>query len=180
MKVTVFGGADPRPGEPAYEEARHLGALLARAGHVVVTGGYIGTMEAASQGACEAGGHTIGATCDQIEQWRGVRPNRWVREEWRSGTLFERLQALIEQSDAAIALAGGAGTLAEISLVWNLVLIDALARRPLVLVGDDWRVVFETLFDRFGAYIPTRSRELITFAPTVERAVGLLAPVPAD
>lgn len=55
MNVTVFGGSQPKPGTPAYEEARQLGELLAQRGHTVLTGGYIGTMEAVSRGAAHAG-----------------------------------------------------------------------------------------------------------------------------
>ena len=60
MNVTIFGGANPIPSDPAYAEAELLGRLLAQAGHSVLTGGYIGTMEAASKGAAEAGGHRRG------------------------------------------------------------------------------------------------------------------------
>ena len=57
MKISIFGGSHPKPGDQAYEEAMLLGRLLAIAGHTILTGGYIGTMEAASRGASEAGGH---------------------------------------------------------------------------------------------------------------------------
>ena len=80
MNITVFGGAQPKEGTPAYEEARELGALLAQRGHAVLTGGYMGTMEAVSRGASEAGGHVIGVTCIDIEEWRGSSPNQWVKE----------------------------------------------------------------------------------------------------
>ena len=111
-RVTVFGGSTPRAGEPAYEEALQLGRLLGQKGCVVLTGGYIGTMEAVSRGAAENSGHVIGVTCDEIETWRQVGPNKWVQEELRFATLRERLYALIENCDAAIALPGGIGTLA--------------------------------------------------------------------
>ena len=58
----------------------------------MLTGGYIGTMEAVSRGAAEAGGHVIGVTCEEIEAWRPVRVNAWVKEEIRRKTLMERLQ----------------------------------------------------------------------------------------
>ena len=67
MNITVFGGSQPKEGDAAYAEAYQLGKLLAEAGHAVLTGGYIGTMEAASKGANEAGGHVIGVTCTDIE-----------------------------------------------------------------------------------------------------------------
>ncbi|MDI6694379.1 MAG: hypothetical protein QME21_04975 [Anaerolineales bacterium] len=63
--VTVFGGSRPTPED--YEQALHLGRLLGGSGYIVLTGGYIGVMEAVSRGASEAGGHVIGVTCDEIE-----------------------------------------------------------------------------------------------------------------
>src|SRR3972149_10764502 len=96
MKITVFGGSQPKEGDAAYAEAHDLGRLLAQRGHVVLNGGYIGTMEAVSRGACEAGGHVIGVTCEDIETWRAVGKNQWVTEEVRKKSLIERLQCLVE------------------------------------------------------------------------------------
>ena len=56
MNITIFGGSLPQTGSKGYQEAYNLGQLLAQAGHSVITGGYIGTMEAVSRGAAEAGG----------------------------------------------------------------------------------------------------------------------------
>src|SRR5512143_4181559 len=111
MRVSVFGGSQPKQGDAAYAEALELGKLLAERGHTVLTGGYIGTMEGVSRGANEAGGHVIGVTCEDIEAWRPTRANRWVIEEIRKKTLMERLHALIHESEAALALPGGPGTL---------------------------------------------------------------------
>ena len=91
-----------------------MGEHLASSGHTVLTGGYIGTMEAVSRGAAETGGHVIGVTCMEIERWRGVSANSWVLEEWKVETLLERLQILIKECDAAIALPGGPGTLTPV------------------------------------------------------------------
>ena len=174
MNISVFGGSQPLPGSPAYAEAYKLGKLLAEAGHTVLTGGYIGTMEAVSRGASEAGGHVIGVTCAEIERWRAIKANGWVKEEWRRETLMERLQALVEGCDAAIALPGGPGTLAEISLTWNLRIIGAITPKPLILVGDGWQTAFDQVFQSFDEYIPANQRELVQFAKDVNSAVGLL------
>jgi uncharacterized protein (TIGR00730 family) len=174
MKVAVFGGAEPKAGEPAYQEASRLGQILALAGHTVVTGGYIGTMEAVSRGASEAGGHVVGVTCRQIEDWRDVRPNAWVREEWRSDTLPGRLEKLLGDCDAAIALPGGVGTLVEIGLLWNLMLIRSLSVRPLVLVGSAWKKVFDTFFSALGEYVSSETRTHLRFARDIEEAVRMI------
>ncbi len=176
MRISVFGGSQPQPGSAAYEEAMQLGRLLAEKGHIVLTGGYIGTMEAVSRGASEAGGHVIGVTCSDIEHWRGIGANEWVKEEIRKQTLMERLECLITSCDAALALPGGPGTLTEISLMWNLMIIGSLEKRPLILVGDGWRSVFDTFFQQLGPYSPPNQRGLLRFAPDVTAAVATLTP----
>ena len=174
MRITVFGGAEPKPGEPAYETALHLGRLIGVAGHTVLTGGYIGIMEAISRGAAENGGHVIGVTCDQIEAWRPVSPNIWVQEELRFATIQERLIALIENCDAALALPGGIGTLAEIAMMWSLLQTGAISPRPLILVGPGWRAVFKLFIDQQGPYVTERHRRWVLFAPDIESAFRML------
>ncbi len=174
MKVSVFGGSQPKPDSPAYEQACQLGELLARRGHTVLTGGYIGTMEAVSRGAHEAGGHVIGVTCAEIERWRNTGANQWVKEQCRMETLVERLQFLVQECDAGIALPGGPGTLAEISVMWNLMIVESMHRRPLVLAGDGWQFVFDQLYKTLDMYIPASQRELLWFAKDVQTAVKLI------
>ncbi len=174
MKVSVFGGSQPKEGSAAYTEAMELGKLLAERGHTVLTGGYIGTMEAVSRGAREAGGHVVGVTCEEIEAWRPTKANAWVVEEIRKKTLLERLHTLIHESDAALALPGGPGTLAEISVMWNLMIVESLHRRPLILIGEGWQSVFDQFTQRLNAYIPVPQRGLLSFARDVQTAVKML------
>jgi uncharacterized protein (TIGR00730 family) len=175
MNVTVFGGAAAQTGDPAYREAQRLGTLLAQAGHTVLTGGYMGAMEAASRGAAEAGGHTIGVTCAEIERWRHSKANPWVKEEWKAETLMDRLSLLMDKADAAIALPGGPGTLAEISLLWNRMIISAAPVRPLILVGVGWRNTFEKLFEEQDPFIGEPQRRLLAFASTIDAAAALIS-----
>ncbi|MBL8091874.1 MAG: LOG family protein [Anaerolineales bacterium] len=174
MNITIFGGAQPQAGSEAYEEARLLGSLLAQKGHTVITGGYMGTMEAISRGANEAGGHVIGVTCIDIENWRGSKLNQWVKEEIRKQTLIERLHVLTSHCDAAMALSGGAGTLTEISLMWNLMVIESLPRKRLILIGDGWKNTLNSFFNSFESYTTAHHRELLYFAGDVKEAVKLL------
>jgi uncharacterized protein (TIGR00730 family) len=172
--ITVFGGSRLRPGQPAYEQAERLGRALGEAGFTVLTGGYLGTMEAVSKGAAEAGAHVIGVTCEQIEAWRPVDPNPWVQEEWRFATLRERLLALIDRGDAALALPGGVGTLTEIAMTWNQLLTDAIPPRPLILIGPDWRTVFDTFYQQLGDYVPADQRTWLHFAADEREVIRLL------
>ncbi len=151
-----------------------LGGLLAQRGHTVLTGGYIGVMEAVSRGASEAGGHVIGVTCEDIEAWRKVKANAWVKEERRKKTLLDRMLAIIEGCDAAIAMPGGLGTLAEISVMWNLMVVESLPRRPLILVGSGWQSTLDQFFNSFEFYMPMRQRDDLLFAENAQVAVEIL------
>jgi uncharacterized protein (TIGR00730 family) len=174
MNITVFGGARPQPGSPAYNEAVKLGSLLGEAGYTVLTGGYSGTMEAVSRGAAESGTHVIGVTCQEIENWRPLGANQWVKEEWRCATLDERVHSLITHCDAALALPGGAGTLTEISFFWNLLIIAALPEKPIILIGKAWQEVFNLLFLAQQDSISDIDRNRLKFCLTVEEAVEKL------
>jgi uncharacterized protein (TIGR00730 family) len=172
--VSVFGGSAPRPGSAAYEEARALGEALAKNGWTVATGGYSGVMEAASRGACEAGGHVVGVTCTLIEDWRSLKANEWVREEKRFETLRERLYHLVAFCDAAVALPGGIGTLSEVALTWSLLQTKELQAKPLVLIGPVWRETMKTFVREAEGYLHPGDKELLYLADGVAEAVRFL------
>lgn len=174
MKVTVFGGARPVEGDPTYQMAYELGELLAQAGHTVLNGGYIGTMEAVSRGAYEEGGHVIGATCDEIESWRDVAPNDYLTEEVRFETLKQRLAYLMDACEAAVVLPGGLGTMVELSLLWNEMAIDARPKVPLILVGIGWQETFEAFYANLGQFVREEDRALLSFVPDVDGVVPIL------
>ncbi len=170
MNITVFGSSKPLPGEPDYETAHQLGHMIAQAGHTVITGGYMGIMEAVSRGAAEGGGHVIGVTCVEIERWRNTGRNPWVKEEWRCETLIERLQKLINNCQAAIVLPGGPGTLVEISLLWNLLIIGAIPPRPVAVIGDGWRAAFDTYRQELGKYVNPGDWHWLNFCADIHQA----------
>lgn len=155
-------------------QAYQLGKQLASEGYAVQTGGYIGTMEAVSKGASEAGGHVIGVTCDEIESWRPVAPNRWVMEQKRRPTLRERLYVLVDECDGAVALPGGIGTLAEIALTWAQLQIQPEDQRPLILLGEGWEKTIQTFHRELGAYIKDADQKRVLLEPTVESVVARL------
>lgn len=171
MIVSIFGGSQIKEGSGDYAEAEWLGKSLAMRGHTVQTGGYVGAMQAVSRGAAEAGGHVIGVTCLEIEKWHKRVVNRWVSEERKKATLIERLETLIEDCDLAMALPGGPGTLTEVALMWNLMIVGSLARKPLILIGSAWQSVFAEMFSELGEYTPAAQRELLIFRSSAASAI---------
>jgi uncharacterized protein (TIGR00730 family) len=167
--ISVFGSSAPKPGSADYEAARTVGRLLAQAGFVVQTGSYSGVMAGASQGACEAGGHVIGVTCAQIEQFRPMPPNEWVKEQIKHQTLRERLLYLVDHCDGAIVMPGGVGTLSELALIWSFVQTGEIASRPIITVGGLWQRTLAAFID--SGYVRPDHQALITMARTGDEAV---------
>jgi uncharacterized protein (TIGR00725 family) len=92
--------------------AEEVGAGLARAGAVVVTGGLGGVMEAASRGAKSRRGQTLGILpgTDRTEA------NGWVDVAVPTGMGEIRNALVVRAADALVAVGGGPGTLSEIAL----------------------------------------------------------------
>lgn len=170
--ISVFGSHNPRPGDALYEEARELGRMLAESGFTVATGGYEGVMAAASRGAFEAGGHTIGVTSRQVEQSRGAMVNPWVRQECAYTSLNDRLLHLVSHNQGMIALAGGIGTLNEVALAWNLLQVKELPPRPLILMGQPWPAFLEA-FVR-PEFVSQEHLDLVELVDTPPQAIKYL------
>jgi len=149
--ITIFGTAKARFGDPAYTLAYETGKLLAQAGFTIANGGYGGTMLAASKGAAEAGGETIGVTCSAFAQ----TPNEYISREIVTDSLDERLDTLIKLGQAYVVLPGGTGTLLELAKVWELKNKGFIeADKPIILVGRFWK----PLVDLIAADEPESSR----------------------
>jgi predicted Rossmann-fold nucleotide-binding protein len=131
-------------------------------------------MEAASRGANEAGGHVIGSTCTQLEEWRNVKANDWVKEEWRFATLRERMYALIDNCDAAIIMPGGVGTLAELAVMWNEEIISPKSPRVMVLVGKGWQKTIAVFLEEFYDYVHQTDQKRVYFAEDINSANAII------
>jgi uncharacterized protein (TIGR00725 family) len=138
--ISVFGSSQVQSGSELYNVGHEMGRLLGTMGCDVMTGGYTGVMEAVSKGAHQVGAHVIGVTMGRFAD----RVNRFVVDEIRTANFYERFHYLIEKADGYVALGGGIGTLAEVSFAWQEILIGMVPRRPLVLVGADWRAMYES------------------------------------
>jgi uncharacterized protein (TIGR00725 family) len=139
----VFGSSRPRDGDPEYLEALEVGRALAREGFSVCNGGYGGIMEASARGAKESGGETIGITVESFAR----TANRWIDREIRKATLPERIAVLVDSADGYVVLKGGTGTLLELAYVWEFINKKFIPEKPIIIVGDFWTRVVETLKD---------------------------------
>ena len=138
-RVTIFGSARARPGTFPYDETRRVARALAELGCDIVTGGGPGLMQAANEGAAEAGiparDRSIGIRVDlPFEQ--GVNP--FVEQVFDHGTFFTRLHHFVLASDAFVVAPGGIGTVLEAAMIWQLLQVKHLDGTPLIMVGQMW------------------------------------------
>lgn len=121
--------------EKYFEAARELGHLMGKRGMTVINGaGNMGLMRATADACMEAGGEAV-----------GVIPTFMIKENWHytgmtrlieTTDMHTRQQKMAEMSDAGIVLAGGLGTLAELSelITWKQLGIHL---KPIVLLNTD-------------------------------------------
>jgi uncharacterized protein (TIGR00725 family) len=110
LYVAVSGGGEA--GQEACRAAEEVGRELARRGAVVVTGGLGGAMAAASRGAKEEQGTTVGILPGDDR----AEANPWVDVALATGLGEGRNVVLVRTVDAVVAVAGEFGTLSEIAL----------------------------------------------------------------
>lgn len=133
--VTVFGSARFPKTHPYYELTRQVGAALANAGFTVMTGGGPGLMEAANQGAKEAGGRSVGCNI-HLPREQHHNPYLDVFVEFRY--FFVRKMMLAKYSYAFIAMPGGYGTLDEFFEIATLIQTGKIKNFTLVLMGEEY------------------------------------------
>ena len=143
-RVTIFGSARTESSHWAYAAVRDLAAELTRLGCDIVTGGGPGLMQAANEGARNAGAgperSSVGIRVDlPFEQ--DVNP--FVGEVYEHRTFFSRLHHFVLVSNAFVVVPGGIGTVLETMMIWQLLQVRKLHDTPLVLVGAMWPELVE-------------------------------------
>jgi uncharacterized protein (TIGR00725 family) len=124
--VAVVGPGDASASE--LQAAEEVGAGLAAAGAVVVTGGLGGVMEAACRGARSRRGMTLGILPGEDRD----AANGWVQVAVPTGLGELRNGLVVRSADALVAIGGGHGTLSEVALALR-------TGRPVVGLGT-WEV----------------------------------------
>jgi len=143
-RLAAFGSSQIGPEAAVYQDVRALSKKIALAGWDGMTGGHQGMMAAFSEGMHAGAGHIRGITLERFP----TPPNNTLSEEIRCRDFFERMGVMIEQSDAWLVLPGGLGTLAELAMSWDLLAIRVLEPRPLLLYGDMWQPIIDTLSEQ--------------------------------
>ncbi|OGN08305.1 MAG: Rossman fold protein, TIGR00730 family [Candidatus Yanofskybacteria bacterium RIFCSPHIGHO2_01_FULL_45_42] len=177
--VSFFGSARFKEGERWYEESRKLGALLAKEGIGVVTGGGPGIMEAGNRGAFEAGGESLGINIKlPFEQ----RINPYVQKSIGLHYFFVRKVMLSYAAKAYVFFPGGFGTLDEAFELLTLIQTKKIAPVPCVLVGKEFwtpmhKFLNEEMLGKLKA-IDTEDLGLYSVVDTAEEAFEIVRHAP--
>ncbi len=142
--VTIFGSARLAQDNRYCEMAFELGRRLAENGHAVVTGGGPGIMEAASHGAYEIGGRTVGLNITLAhEQF----PNPYLTNCITFEYFFARKVSLAMAAKVFAFFPGGFGTMDELSEILCLMQEGKMPKMPVFLVGSDYWEAFDGVID---------------------------------
>jgi uncharacterized protein (TIGR00725 family) len=157
-QAVVIGDSQAPPA--TLRRAADVGALLARLGITLVTGGMGGVMEAASRAARRAGGLVVGI----VPSADLAAANPWCSVVVPTGMGHARNALTAIAGDVVVAIGGGAGTLSELALAW-------IHARPILVLGGagGWADAVA----QAGAIDARRSATLTTCADLVELEAAL-------
>jgi len=143
-RVTIFGSARTQPGHWVYQEVERLSAALSALGCDIVTGGGPGLMQAANEGAREAGaGERSQSIGIRVELPFEQEVNPFVEQAFEHQTFFTRLHQFVLMSDAYVVVPGGIGTVLEAMMIWQLLQVRHLHDTPLIFAGAMWKALVD-------------------------------------
>ncbi len=168
IRIGIIGQSERRGEQiPRYvlDIAYEVGYLIAKEGWLLFSGGRNGVMEAASKGAHDGGGTTVGIlpSLDVFEA------NEYVDIPITTGLgMGLRSELMIQTVDAVVMIGGKNGTLKELSAAY-------LNSKPIVIVnrtGDFANSIPSILYE--GKYLDSRKNVEIMFADTPQDVIAIL------
>ncbi len=173
--VSVFGSSRTPATNPYYAQAEKLGRLLVENDFAVITGGGPGIMEAASKGAYEAGGPSVGLNI--------YLPNEQLANAYQNVSLdfryfFCRKVMFVKYATAFVCFPGGFGTMDEFFESMTLIQTEKTARFPVILVGSGfWGPLVSWMGEHQlkPDYISTSDLDLFQITDDVDWAADHLA-----
>lgn len=163
LRVGIIGQSGPIDAE-LYQVAYKVGRLIALKGAILFSGGTDGVMEAASRGAQEAGGVTVGILPgDDLKVG-----NKHLTIPVTTGLAWDgRSMVLINSVDVVLMLGGANGTLGELTLAY-------MHHKPVVIIRSTggWAARIENVAYE-GKYLDYRKNIELRYADGPEEAVDL-------
>mgnify|MGYP001585905513 CR=1 FL=1 len=139
FRVSIFGSARIKKGDPRFKIVYDLAKKLAENGIDIIIGGGPGLMDAASRGHLAGREkhkvHTIGLT---IQLPKAQKRSYHLDRIKDFKILSKRLDNFVHLSNAVVVAPGGIGTLLEFFFTWQLVQVKYKRSIPIILLGKPW------------------------------------------
>lgn len=163
IRIGVIGQSGEIPEETCIL-AEEIGKEIALRGAILLTGGTSGVMGAVSRGAKQANGLVVGILPGDSAEVA----NEYIDVPISTGLSFDyRSLILVHSSDVIIMIAGGNGTLGELSAAY-------LNRKPIVIVeaSGGWAAKVRGMaYD--GSYLDERKWVKLDYANTAKEALDI-------
>ena len=144
FRVSIFGSARTKEGDPEYKVAYDLAFELAKRDIGVVTGGGPGQMEAGNKGHLDArtSGQSIGLTVRLPFEAEG---NSFLNMQEHFQKFGNRLDHFMALSNAVVVSAGGIGTCLELFYTLQLTQVKHICPIPIILLDPMWNEILDWL-----------------------------------
>ena len=142
-RVSIFGSARIKPDTKEYKGVYTLAKELAENGADIVTGGGPGLMEAANAGVKKGSSSKSKSFGIRIDLPFEATPNDHLDIRFYHKRFSSRLDEFMRISHAVVVTPGGIGTLLELLYTWQLIQVNHISSRPIILVGDMWNGFFD-------------------------------------
>jgi uncharacterized protein (TIGR00730 family) len=133
--VSIFGSARIQPDHEYYRLAHDTAARFGKAGYAVITGGGMGLMRAANQGAKQAGAKSVGL---RIKLPFEKETNAFIDTCIDFDYFFVRKVMFLKYGHAFIIMPGGVGTLDEFFETVTLIQTQRVRPVPVILFGKSF------------------------------------------
>ena len=136
-RVSIFGSARIKKNTNEYNQVYELAKKLAQNKADIVTGGGPGLIEAANVEAKE-GSPDSKSFGFHIDLPFETTPNEHLDITFHHKKFSSRLDEFMRISHAVVVTPGGIGTILELLYTWQLIQVDHITPRPIILLGDMW------------------------------------------
>ncbi len=178
-RVSIFGSARIKANTKNYQEAYELAFQLAMRGVDIVTGGGPGLMNAANKGAKDGGqkSRSFGLPIS-LPFESDANQHLDVKREHRR--FSSRLDEFMRISHAVVVTPGGIGTILELFYTWQLLQVQHITPRPIILMGGEkmWPELLDWLHKwplKMGLMAESDFNN-ISFCKTIEDVIAVLEP----
>ncbi len=176
FRVSIFGSARTKAGQPEYETAYDLAKELGKRDIGVVTGGGPGQMEAANKGHRDAASDSTNSIGLTVRLPFESEHNDLLDVEEHFEKFGNRLDHFMALSNAVVISAGGIGTCLELFYTLQLTQVKHICPIPIILLDPMWEEILDWLKGTAvkRGFVSAKDLDNIIVAKNVEQALDII------